>query len=159
MEQGHFVVIELPGGARCYQFQHVMLKESAYNLLPFETRMRLHGRVAHFFEERQDYLERWYGVIANHYYIAKEWERAVHYLDLAGNEAMQIHGMQQVWKCYHRLLKIDANAPWLGITVVRKAMWCRKVGEALMHLNKADEAQEFLFRALEAAGFGLPQSG
>lgn len=83
--------------------------------------------------------------LANHYYLAESKEKAKQYLLLAGNDAVQIHGMEQVYLCFSRLLKIAGD----GADDLERAEWSRKVGEALCILERTEEAEQYLFDALK----------
>ena len=137
-----------------YKFTNAMLCESAYNLLLFQTRKDLHKKLAEFHEDRnKEYLEPVYSLLATNYFLAEVNDKAVHYSELAGNDALDLHGMQQVLICFSRLIDLDKRYPvvTVHIPLVRKVGWNRKIGEALFHMGKPKEAQSFFCDALVMA--------
>jgi len=146
-----------------YRFANAMLKESAYNLLLFKDRMALHLKFAQYIENRnKDYLEAVYGLLANHYYLAEEYKEEIMdknsgkgktktYLELAGDDALSVHGMDQVWICFERLLSMD-EAYLADVSIATRAGWNQKAGEALLHLGKPKAAEDHFYKALNLLG-------
>jgi len=135
-----------------YRFTNAMLRESAYNLLLFQKRKDLHRKLAEFHEERnKEYLDPVYFLLASNYFLAEVNDKAVYYSEKAGNDALDVHGMQQVLICFSRLLHLDATDPETTkhIPLYRKVGWSRKVGEALLHLGKPADAEDYFHAALE----------
>jgi predicted ATPase len=73
-----------------YIFKHALTQEVAYHSLLGERRKRLHERTARAIEERyRDALDEHYGELAHHYGRAENTPKAVEYLYLAGEQAVQ----------------------------------------------------------------------
>ncbi|GBG26953.1 Adenylate cyclase type 10 [Hondaea fermentalgiana] len=137
-----------------YRFTSAMLRESAYNLLLYQNRKDLHKKLAEYQEARnKDYLEPVYFLLATNYFLAEEYEKALHYSELAGKNALEAHALQQVFVCFSRLIEMDQREPTVteGIPLSRKIGWKRKVGEALFFMGKPVDAEEYLLSALEDA--------
>jgi hypothetical protein len=122
-----------------FRFTNAMLRESAYNLLLYQKRKDLHRKLAEFHEDRnKEYLEPVYFLLATNYFQAEVYDKAVTFAEMAGNDALHLHAMQQVLICFSRLLELDRKHPECTqhISLVRKVGWKRKLGEALMHMSK-----------------------
>jgi tetratricopeptide (TPR) repeat protein len=73
-----------------YLFRHALLQDTAYKLLLQQERQALHRDVGvaleRLFPDRRDEFA---AVLAHHFEQAEDWDRAVQYLVLAGNEALK----------------------------------------------------------------------
>jgi tetratricopeptide (TPR) repeat protein len=73
-----------------YVFRHALLQDAAYNLLLRGERQALHREVGTVLERvYPDRREELAAVLAYHFEQAEAWDRAVHYLVLAGNQALK----------------------------------------------------------------------
>ncbi len=73
-----------------YTFKHALTQEVAYNTVLMERRRALHERTAQAIEELHRYgLEEHYSHLAHHYSRSGNVEKAVDYLKLAGQQAVQ----------------------------------------------------------------------
>lgn len=114
-----------------YRFKHALTQEAAYNSLLFERRREFHRRVGLALEElfdvrREEYL----GLLARHFDLAGEREKAVAYLSKAGDKARLSDAHVEAIKYYQRaiaLLETDgagaendrrAAALWLKLGMV-----------------------------------------
>ncbi|MEZ4474521.1 MAG: AAA family ATPase [bacterium] len=90
------------GDDASYLFKHAISQETIYGLMLFAQRRELHRRVAEWFEARVDELPRYYPLLAWHYSRAEVAERAVHYLELAGTQALGRHACREAVRFYTR---------------------------------------------------------
>jgi predicted ATPase len=73
-----------------YIFKHALTQEVAYNSVLLERRKALHERTAQAIEMLySDSLDDHYNELAHHYSRSGNTEKAVHYLHLAGQQAVQ----------------------------------------------------------------------
>jgi predicted ATPase/class 3 adenylate cyclase len=73
-----------------YIFKHALTQEVAYNSVLQERRKALHGKTAQTMEALYSAnLEEHYSELAHHYSRSGNTEKAVHYLHLAGQQAVQ----------------------------------------------------------------------
>ncbi len=73
-----------------YSFSHALTQEVAYNSLLVERRRLLHGQTAQAIEaEFSGQLEEHYGELAHHYSLSGKTQKAIEYLQLAGEQAVQ----------------------------------------------------------------------
>src|SRR5262249_11010054 len=73
-----------------YIFKHALTQEVAYNSVLIERRKTLHEQTAQAIEQLyHDRLEEHYSELAHHYSRSGNTEKAVEYLQLAGEQAVQ----------------------------------------------------------------------
>ena len=73
-----------------YIFKHALTQEVAYNSLLQKRRKEIHEKIAVAIEEiYQDRLEEYYELLAYHYMKSNNKQKAVEYLKLAGQQAVQ----------------------------------------------------------------------
>ena len=74
--------------AATYRFKHALIQETAYRTLVAARRVLLHRRAAEWFKAaHRESPERFYGLLAHHYRLAKDKEQATRYLRLAADSA------------------------------------------------------------------------
>ena len=100
------LLTEVPQQARpTYRFRHALVQEATYKGIVKAERRRLHARVAWTLEEASaDRLDEVAGVLGHHYAAAGEAERAVHYLQLAGDHAASVFANEEAISCYRSAL-------------------------------------------------------
>ena len=74
-------------GDEQYTFKHVMIREVAYATLPRTRRRELHAAVARFLEEATGDAAATATALAEHWREAGDAERALEYIELAGDQA------------------------------------------------------------------------
>jgi len=73
-----------------YTFKHALTQEVAYSSVLIERRKELHGRAAQAFEEIfHSKLDEHYSELAHHYSWSSNTQKAIEYLRLAGQQAVQ----------------------------------------------------------------------
>ncbi len=90
LQAGEFVYEQAAFPEVEYTFKHALTQEVAYNSLLQERRKVLHERTAQAIEEvYHSRLEEHYSELAHHYSRSGNTEKAVEYLQLAGQQAIQ----------------------------------------------------------------------
>jgi ABC-type oligopeptide transport system substrate-binding subunit/class 3 adenylate cyclase len=90
-----------------YIFKHTMTQEAAYNSLLHERRKVFHLKVAEALEELfPDRVDEFSGLMAYHFEVAETHEKAVDYLQRAGDQARQSYAHQEAIDFYERALVI-----------------------------------------------------
>jgi len=90
-----------------YMFKHALTHDVAYSTLLLERRKSLHRLVAAAIEELYaDRLPEHYEALAHHYYEGQEWEKALDYLDKAGDKAAAAYANQDALDYYGRALEV-----------------------------------------------------
>jgi len=122
-----------------FVFRHALTREVLYDeLLPAEA-VALHLSIASKLESSHD--GRSQAELAYHWAAARVAERAVHYNELAGDEAMQVIAYADAAQCYRTALGFDP-AP-----ARRRAALTEKLAYALYKSGAGDDTREWLDRA------------
>ncbi|MCC7429363.1 tetratricopeptide repeat protein [bacterium] len=130
-----------------YVFNHVMTQEVAYNSFLRRNRKILHKIIAESIEEKyKDVLSAFYSELANRYEKAEEKEKAIEFLQKAGEQAKENFENQKAIEFYDRLLRN------LKETVNRSDLETDTLlgkGKVLELIGKWDEAEEFFKEAVD----------
>jgi tetratricopeptide (TPR) repeat protein len=97
-----------------YIIKHAMTQEVVYETLLLQRRKVLHGLVGEAIEELYaDRIKEQYELLAHHYGLAEDWEKAVHFGRLAAEKAHKLSQFQQAITLYEQatecLLKLPEN--------------------------------------------------
>jgi predicted ATPase len=119
-----------------FVFHHQLTMEAAYSSLLQRKRRALHRRVAETLERLYgDRIEEQLGRLAHHWEQAGEMERAVHYLQRAGEQAAAHYANDEAVTCFSRGLTLVPEAD----LSVRYALFSAR--EAIYDLQGDREAQ------------------
>ena len=148
-------------GELSYRFRHALIREATYNGLLRPQRRQLHARAAWSLEtSAEDRLEDVAAVLGRHFAAAGEGERAVHYLEMAGDHARRLYANEEAIAAYRDALAvIDAT---LSPTVVRDgaftaersaiaAVLCGKLGMVFRLIDRFGEARAAVLDGLARA--------
>ena len=95
-----------------YMFKHALTQDVAYGSLLVQRRRELHGLVGRAIEELYaDRLAEHYEMLAHHFLVAEDWERALDYLLKASEKAATAFGLRQALELLGQALEV---APRLG---------------------------------------------
>lgn len=90
-------------GRRYYQFHSTTTQEAAYGTLLKGRRQELHGIVALTYErDYKDDPEPWLEDLAHHFFHSKYEDKAIHYLQLAGDKARGLYANTEAIEFYQR---------------------------------------------------------
>jgi class 3 adenylate cyclase/tetratricopeptide (TPR) repeat protein len=93
-----------------YMFKHALVHDVAYATLLAERRRALHRLVGSAIEELySDRLAEQYETLAHHHAEGQNWEKALDYLDKAGDKAAAAYANQEALGFYARALEICAR--------------------------------------------------
>jgi tetratricopeptide (TPR) repeat protein len=99
-----------------YIFKHALTQEAAYELLLIRRRKELHRRAGEALE--QLYAEQrgeLASVLAHHFKLGEDWQRAAEYAMRAGEQAVKVYGMREALayydNAYEALKKIPDTSP------------------------------------------------
>ena len=144
------------GPELAYRFRHALIQEAIYGGMVREQRRQLHARAAWGLEAASlDRLEEVAAVLGHHYAAAGETERAVHYLEVAGDHAASVFANEEAITSFRAGMKIaDQEAPG-SQEMARAAIALRaKLGQVLWHTWRNGEAREVLGEAIRLGGPG-----
>jgi class 3 adenylate cyclase/tetratricopeptide (TPR) repeat protein len=89
-----------------YIFKHALTQEVAYQTLLAPARKALHQEVGDALESLfRDRLEEFAGVLANHYFSAESWEKALRYSVQAATAAFRVYAYPEARGHYRRSLE------------------------------------------------------
>ncbi|MEX2015920.1 MAG: adenylate/guanylate cyclase domain-containing protein, partial [Candidatus Hydrogenedentales bacterium] len=95
-----------------YMFKHALTHEVAYSTLVLTRRRDLHRMVATVIEELYaDRLPEQYEMLARHYCEAEEWDKALEYLEKAGDKAIANYANQEALQFFGKILDICDRQP------------------------------------------------
>ena len=98
-----------------YRFRHAIIREATYNGLLRSQRRQLHARAAWDLEARAtDRLEDVAAVLGGHFAAAGEADRAVHYLEMAGDHAARVFANEEAIASYRQALAVMDETPTSG---------------------------------------------
>ncbi len=139
-----------------YRFRHALIQEAIYEGMVRSQRRRLHARAAWGLEAASaERLEEVAAVLGHHYAAAGENERAVHYLEVAGDHAASVFANDEAITSFRSGIKIaDQEGPG-SQEMARAAIALRaKLGQVLWHTWHNGQAREVLGEAIRLDGPG-----
>jgi predicted ATPase len=98
-----------------YRFTEAAIQESAYDLMLFAQRRQLHRAVAEWYERTYaDDLGCCYPLLAYHWSRADVPDKAMDYLEKAGEQARRHGDQQKALEFFNEALEIEARASVLS---------------------------------------------
>lgn len=140
-----------------YAFRQVATQEVAYNLMLFSQRRALHLAVADWYEATFADCAPHYAVLAHHLVQAGATDRAIQYLVLAADQALDRFACAEAVRLYADALRLAGERPQ-QIDGARLAHCQRRRGTALYLLGRLDEGIAELRRGLEHTALPVPVS-
>src|SRR6185295_16193363 len=96
------------------RFRRSMLRDAAYEGLPFKLRRQLHGAVAARIAEEADDVEEAAGTLSLHYLIAGDNRSAWRYASVAGKRAAGVYAYVEAARLYSRALEAGRRLDDVG---------------------------------------------
>jgi len=88
-----------------YIFKHVLTREVVYETILLSQRAELHAAVGQAIEETNvDGNEEHYEVLAHHYSLSNENEKAINFLDISGDKAIRLHSLESAREYFRRAI-------------------------------------------------------
>ncbi len=138
-ELGDYLVSSGQGRLR---FRHALLREAAYEGLPYKRRRELHALVGRVIERRAGTeAETQADALSLHFSRAQEWDKTWRYARLAGKQAEQIFAPGEVALHLERAVESARFLP--GLTAAEVASVWSELGDARLWLGyyrQADDA-------------------
>ena len=155
-QTAYLALLETHLPERVYVFKHLITQQVAYNLMLFSQRRDLHRAVAVWHEaEYAANLAPYYPMLAHHYSKAEDNAKAIHYLELAGINAVNSFSNEEAISFLQQAMALDEKTPDLS-DAVRRANWHAHLGEAHYALGRHAESRQHLNRALTLLGYPPP---
>jgi class 3 adenylate cyclase/tetratricopeptide (TPR) repeat protein len=96
------------------QFHHALIRDVAYDGLPFRTRQDLHARVGEsIFAACDGRPEEFAELLSFHYFNAKKWSRSWRFSRMAGDKARDTYANHEAALFYERALQSGASLDWV----------------------------------------------
>ncbi|MGO9657379.1 MAG: AAA family ATPase [Acidimicrobiales bacterium] len=136
-----------------YRFRHALIQDAIYEGMLRSQRHQLHARAAWGLETASaDRLPEVAAVLGHHYAAAGETERAVHYLEVAGDHAASVFAIDEAVASYREAMVIIDEGRAVG-PVAHAAVELRaKLAEVLWRHRRFGQARVVLREALQLVG-------
>jgi len=140
---------------KAYIFNHALSHEATYMGILKGERRRLHRRALEEMEWLYaGRLEAHYGTLARHAYLGEVWDRAVHYLHLAGDRAKAAYALPEAVRSYQRAMGLIQEH---NVRIDREALAdlyheCSSAQSQLGHYDAARTVCNVLMEMGEARG-------
>ncbi len=150
--QLEFLAEQSSGGAEVeYRFRHGLIQEVAYQHLLIAQREALHLKTGECLEQvYAGQLSEHSELLAYHFSLSPDKERAVHYLLLAGDHALRLYAHEAAYKHYQQALTLLAETPTLA-SDRRKMEVYERQGDAGGLLGKGEQARAHYEQSLALA--------
>ncbi|KAI9311398.1 hypothetical protein BX666DRAFT_2032142 [Dichotomocladium elegans] len=143
-----------------YTFAHITTPESIYSMVPYETRVDFHQRLARFYESRlnRDNYSDLLPKVTRHYMKTDALAKQLVYLELLADLNMKSYFLPEATDNLTAIVKIlddnEAIAEHYGR--IHRSDIYRRLGICYTMRTKLNEGEEYLFLALDALGEPWP---
>ncbi|HKX76062.1 MAG TPA: adenylate/guanylate cyclase domain-containing protein [Acidimicrobiia bacterium] len=139
------------GDADWLQFRHALIRDVAYEGLPFKTRLELHARVGDSIARAAgEHPESQAELLSLHYSHARKWKEAWRFSRIAGNGARQVYANLPAAEFYRRAL---AAARYVDeVTDDQKATVAEALGDVLEQAGLFEESLQAYKQATTLVG-------
>lgn len=115
LDAEEMTILERLEPERVHAFRHALIQEVAYQSMLYARRRELHGRIGAYLERRYQHdLDDYYGLLAHHYRLSDQRDKAIHYLLKAGHAARDVYANEEAIQYYRWALEAlngDARDP------------------------------------------------
>jgi len=139
-------ILEGPHSGLLYLFRHVLTREVAYESLLYADRRQLHCRIGESIEAQQaGRLPEYWEVLAFHFSLAEEWDKAINYHLQVGRKAQSVYANEAAIHHLRQALKAAERVP---SSENRQLEAYERLSEVLATVGKYDEAVAHNYTAL-----------
>jgi predicted ATPase/class 3 adenylate cyclase len=132
-----FVTEEWPG---TWRFRHALIRDVAYEALPYRRRATLHRRVGDVIERKAgEDVDEWAEMLSLHFHRAQEYERAWRYSVVAGEHAIARFDGVQATEFFRQALDAGRRLPDLDPLEMSKV--AEALGDAAERIAAYQEAK------------------
>ncbi|HEY4691279.1 MAG TPA: adenylate/guanylate cyclase domain-containing protein [Anaerolineae bacterium] len=112
LQRLNLTLLDTPEPDLAYLFKHAITQEVAYNLMLFAQRRQLHRAIAEWYEHAPiDDRSRFDQLLAHHWGLAGEAEKAIGYLERAGHQAAHSGANAEAKALYEQALETLLQMP------------------------------------------------
>ncbi|MEP6941983.1 MAG: adenylate/guanylate cyclase domain-containing protein [Betaproteobacteria bacterium] len=122
------------------RFRRSLLRDTAYEGLPYKLRRRLHGMVATRFEKELERPEDAADILSLHYFVAGEYRPAWQYSSVAARRAQGAYAYVEAADMYSRAL--DAGRRLADVREQELATMSEALGDCWLQASEFDKASE-----------------
>ena len=131
-----------------YIFKHALTQEVAYNSLLIKKRKETHEKVGQAIETiYAERLEEFYEMLAYHYALSENSQKAVQYLKLSGDKAAQNYSNWEAVRFYKETIRILKEQPESENCKTEMAKLCISANTSLFVLGYPEGSLEILQEA------------
>ncbi len=146
-----------PEAGGMMRFRSTLIRDAAYEGLPYRRRRVLHERVGRTIESRAGIsLEEEVGTLALHFYEAQRYDKAWGYCRQAGDRAMEIYANVDAARFYERA--VSAGRRLRHVSATELAVVLEGLGEARYRLGDFHRAAAAFRRARASFGRQSPDA-
>ncbi len=144
---------------REYLFQHALAHEAVYETLLVKNRQELHFKVAAAIENLYpEKIGDFYELLAHHYSLANDKEKAEEYLIKAGERTLRNAASSEALKYFEEALKLYLQKYGNDVDKNKIYMLEKNIGTAFYNKGYFIDSVEHFRNALNAAGFKTNRS-
>ncbi|MEE9609215.1 MAG: adenylate/guanylate cyclase domain-containing protein [Myxococcota bacterium] len=156
---GQLLVQSNRRGDTVYEFKHPLIQEVTYQAISRERRRELHRQVAGAIEETLTGTSPgYYGMLAYHFGLGHDEERAEEYLFLAGDEAARLGASNEALRFFEEASKLYLSMHGEGGDPRKKATLEQNIGQAHQNRGHFGESIQHYNRALVLLGQRVPNN-
>jgi tetratricopeptide (TPR) repeat protein len=142
-----------------YLFKHALAQEAAYESILIQRRKELHNKVAQSIEKVfNERLHEFYGMLAYHYSMGEDLDKAEEYMIKAGEEAMKSAASSEALSYFQEALSIYRGKFKEKASSEKIAMLEKNIAHALLNRGRNLEAADYFTRVLEYYGETFPKT-
>ena len=127
------------------RFRHGLMREVAYEGLPFRTRQRLHARVAEVLEEQD--LEGNLELLSLHCFHARQFDKAWSYSTVAARAARAKFANQEAVDLFNRAVEAERRGPRGAVAPTELGTLFEELGDTWFVIGLPDQASSAYRRA------------
>ena len=111
LERFDLTPMETPEPDLGYMFKHIITQEVAYGLMLHSQRRQIHESLALWYERSYEELSGFYAILAHHWSQTLVAEKAIFYLEKAGEQAVRSHALREAVQLFSEALEWLASLP------------------------------------------------
>ena len=105
LERFDLTPMETPEPDLRYMFKHIITQEVAYGLMLHSQRRQIHESLALWYERSYEELSGFYAILAHHWSQTLVAEKAIFYLEKAGEQAVRSHALREAVQLFSEALE------------------------------------------------------
>jgi len=142
-----------------YLFKHALAQEAAYESILKQRRKEIHQKVAQSIEKVfNKRLHEFYGMLAYHYGMGEDLDKAEEYMIRAGEEAMKSAASSEALNYFQEALAVYRSKFGEKVSPEKVAMLEKNIAYALLNKGEPVKAADYFTRVLEYHGETFPKT-